>query len=416
MADRVILHIDMNNFYATVECKRNPQLKDVPFAVGGSAELRHGIVLSKNGIAKSFGVKTGESLQEARKKCPNLITVPADIKEYIKYSREARDIYDSYTHRVESFGIDECWLDVTGLDGKAVAEEIRERIKKQLGLTVSVGVSWNKVYAKLGSDMKKPDATTVISRENYRERVFPLPSGELLYVGRATKKKLEAMNIFTIGDIASADASFLRNRLGKWGEYLHVSASGADNSEVHRTGFESVIESIGNSTTPPRDLVNIEDVRILVTRLSESVAQRLRENRLKGLTVYVSVRDKFLSVWGVQHKMKYPTNVSGDIIKTAMDLFVNNYKFDIPIRSIGVRVSDLSFCDCPVQLDLFDPERVRQCKASIESTVDKLRARYGRDIIRRAVEISDPRLSGYKHNDDDVAVVAFSGTFALTKR
>ena len=212
--DRVILHIDMNNFYASVETLYDPSLKDIPMAVGGDKERRHGIVLAKNMLAKAKGVKTAEALWEAERKCPGIKFVPPHFERYAKYSRLAKEIYMQYTDMVESFGLDECWLDVSESanlfgGGKKIAEEIRAAVKKEIGITVSVGVSWNKIFAKLGSDMKKPDAVTEITEENYRDLVWRLPVEELLYVGRATKNKLNKRGVYTIGQLANTDEALL---------------------------------------------------------------------------------------------------------------------------------------------------------------------------------------------------------------
>lgn len=263
---RVILHADLNKFYASVECLHRPELRDKSVVVGGDPTLRHGIVLAKNYPAKKFGIKTGEVLWQAHKKCPNLIAVPPNYSLYHRFSRMAREIYLDYTDQIEPFGIDEAWLDVTdsvGLygDGQKIADEIRKRIKFQMGITASVGVSFNKIFAKLGSDMKKPDATTVITPENFRQLVWPLPAADLLYVGRATEAKLKRYMIRTIGDIANTSSYFLHFLLGKWGDVLWSFANGEDNSPVAPFWDEGIIKSIGNSTTTPRDLINNNGLR-----------------------------------------------------------------------------------------------------------------------------------------------------------
>ena len=282
---RTILHSDLNNFYASVECRRRPELAGKPVIVCGSKEDRHGIVLAKNMLAKSCGVRTGDVIWEAKRKCPGVVEIPADFPEYLRFSKKVRRIYERYTDRVEAFGIDECWLDVTESlslfgSGREIAEEIRNSVKSELGVTVSVGVSYNKIFAKLASDLKKPDAVTVISAENYREVVWSLPAEELLYVGKATKRKLNGVGIYTIGDIARAEESFLLRRLGKWGSYLWRFANGLDDTEVVRVGEEENVKSIGNSLTNYRDLENEEEVFTLIWLLADSVAMRLRESGL----------------------------------------------------------------------------------------------------------------------------------------
>lgn len=229
MTDRTILHCDMNNFYASVECLYNPALRGKPVAVGGDVEARHGIILAKNYEAKKYGVQTGEALWQAKQKCPGLTIVPPSFEKYLRFSRLAREIYGCYTDRIESFGLDECWLDLTGSErlfggGKAVADKLRERIKFELGVTISVGVSHNKIFAKLGSDMKKPDATTVITRENYKDVVWPLPVSDLLFVGPATTRKLARYGIHTIGQLAQADGRRMAGAAAgqKWPDALRL--------------------------------------------------------------------------------------------------------------------------------------------------------------------------------------------------
>ncbi len=280
--ERVILHSDLNNFYASVECLYNPSLRGKPIAVSGNPEARHGIVLAKNYAAKSCGVDTGNPLWLAKQKCPDIIFVPPHYELYIKYSEITREIYSEYTDQVEPYGLDECWLDVTGSsalfgDGQTIADKIRERVKSELGVTVSVGVSYNKIFAKLGSDIKKPDATTVIKRSHFKEIVWPLPVNDLLYVGKSTHKKLLNYKIKTIGDLANSDKHFMQYLLGRNGVMLWNFANGLDTSPVSNIGAKSLIKSIGNSTTAPRDLITDEDIKIILYVLCESVSSRMRE-------------------------------------------------------------------------------------------------------------------------------------------
>lgn len=294
--ERVILHSDMNSFYASVECLYHPELRNKPVAVAGNVEERHGIILTKNNIAKKFEIRTGEAIWQAKLKCPELVVLPPNYPLYLRFSKMAQAIYADYSDKIEPFGIDESWVDVSEScnlfgDGLAIAENIRQRIKTELGITVSIGVSWNKIFAKLGSDMKKPDAITVISKDNYKEKVWSLGSNELLYVGRSTYDKLNRRCIHTIGDIANADIDLLRRILGKWGECLWYFANGLDTSPVAHTGEVSPIKSVGNSTTTYRDLEDDNDVKIVLNALSESVAMRMREQGFKCKTVCVHVRD-----------------------------------------------------------------------------------------------------------------------------
>ena len=286
--ERQILHVDCNKFYASVECCLRPELRDKPVVVGGSEEARHGIVLTKNEIASRYGISTGETLWSARRKCPDLVTVPPHFPLYAKYSRMVRSILLEYTHLVEPFGLDESWMDITAYprDPIEVAHEIRERIKAEIGITVSIGVSFNKTFAKLGSDYKKPDAVTVFSRENYRQMVWPLPVGELLYVGRSTRQKLSERFLYTIGDVAKADPALLQSLLGKWGPALHAVANGRDCQPIIPSENAADTQSVSNGMTTPRDLTDNRDVQRVIMVLAESVGRRLREQRLCGRTPF----------------------------------------------------------------------------------------------------------------------------------
>lgn len=392
MRDRVILHSDLNGFYASVECFENPKIRNYPVAVCGNAELRQGIVLAKNEIAKKYGIKTGDVIWEAKQKCPFLLIVTANFDKYLRYSAIVKDVYNDYTDQIESFGIDEAWLDVTGQDGEKVANEIRQRVLQEIGLTVSVGVSFNKIFAKLGSDIKKPNAVTVISKDNFPQKIFSLPASDLLYVGRATKAKLEKYNIHTIGDIANTKVIFLKKILGKWGEYIWSFANGYDRSIVQKTSNEAIIKSVGNSTTAIRDLQNFQDVLMIVTVLAESVAARLREQWLKGSVISLSLRDNELNVWNKQIKMYKPTFISRDIIKYTMQIF-KDYHFILPIRSIGIRVADLYSASSPRQIELDEQELL--IAEQMEYTIDNLRSRFGYFCINRGVEYLDRTLTKF---------------------
>ena len=305
MSDRIILHVDCNCFYASVEMLYHPELAGKPLAVGGDPQERHGIVLTANYIAKRRGVKTGMALWQARQCCPELVFVPPRMYLYLRFSRMARAIYQEYSEQVESFGLDECWIDLTEScailgdhtrsleNGYRIAQEISARIRRELGITVSIGVSWNKIYAKLGSDYKKPDAITVFDRDNYQKLIYPLPVSDLLYVGRRTEKKLEKYGIRTIGDLAEADPFWLRSWLGKIGLMLSVFARGEDRTPVNDFGVEAPVRSVGNSTTTPRDLVSDEDVRLVLYLLAESVSERLRENHFEGQVVSIYGQGSF---------------------------------------------------------------------------------------------------------------------------
>ena len=403
MKDRCVLHIDMNNFFATVECRGRDDLVGKPVAVGGDAEARHGIILAKNYEAKSYGIRTGESIVEAKKKCPKLVILPAHYDEYIKVSRAAREIYADYTDLIESFGIDECWIDVTDSEylfggGEKIADEIRARVKRELGVTVSVGVSFNKVFAKLGSDLKKPDATTVISRENFKSTVWTLPAEELLFVGRSTKRRLNTLGIFTIGDLANADGDLLLRFLGKNGIMLQNFALGRDNAPVLRNEAAYPVKSVGNSTTAPRDIKTEREAQIVFAVLCESVAVRLRAEGKKCTTVRISVRSSDLSWFSKQCRVE-ATFSEREIYRAAVGLYRESFKGG-SVRSLGVCGADL----CPErdeQISIFDGETVGRARLEVlERTTDTIRSRFGKYAIRRGLMLEDVSLSGFCPYDE----------------
>jgi DNA polymerase IV len=388
--DRTILHVDMNAYYASVECFYHPELRDKPVAVAGDVEQRHGIILAKNQIAKKFGIATGEAIWQARQKCNALVTVPAHYDLYMQISKAARSIYERYTDRIEPFGLDENWMDITGnmsakSSGEQVANELRTVITKELGITASVGVSWNKIFAKLGSDYKKPNATTVFSRENFKEKIWPLPASDLLYVGRATNRKLANYGIHTIGQLAETNPDFLRRQFGKWGEYLWAFATGHDLSPVSPTSYTSPIKSIGNSMTTYRDIENDSEAWQVIMALSESVASRLRENGFRCKTVQISVRDTDLLWFERQRKLTIPSCVAQKIATAAMQLFKENVRFVKPIRSLGVRGCDLVGLDSGFQITFFDNAARQEKREKIEGCIDGLRGRFGKTSVKRAV-------------------------------
>ena len=327
---RTILHSDMNNCYASIELLHHPELRGKPLAVGGDPEARHGIVLAKDQLAKKAGVQTGMALWQARQVCPDIVFVPPRMDLYLRFSRLAHEIYADYTDLQEAFGVDESWLDVTDSctlkgDGLQIATQISNRIKYELGITVSIGVSWNKIFAKLGSDYKKPDAITVINKENYKDIVWKLPASDLLYVGRSTEKKLKTLGIQTIGQLAQADTKMLQSIFGKMGLVLKLFANGEDQTPVNKENVHAPIKSIGNSTTTPRDLTTYEDVAIIAYVLSESVSARLRDNNFVCNVVEISVRDNELHSFTRQKKLQNPTDITNEIATAALELFHSNY-------------------------------------------------------------------------------------------
>lgn len=399
--DKKILHVDINNCYASIECLFHPELSGKPVAVAGETEERHGIILAKNQIAKDYGVKTGEVIWQAKQKCPGLITLKPHYDRYLSYSKSAHLIYERYTDRIESFGIDECWLNVTCTrrDIKKVADEIRETVKKELGITVSVGASFNKIFAKLGSDMKKPDATTVITRENFKEKIWCLPVSDLLFVGRSTSKKLYNHGISTIGELANTPLGVLQSWLGKWGENLYSYANGMENSEIPLfTESSAPVKTVSNGTTAYRDLKNDEDVRILTFALAESVAARLRKIGLKAGGVTISIKDSKFRTHSKQCTINIPSDDGRNIAKTAFGLYKELYNWNegIPIRSISVGTFNLYEKNSPIQLDIYTSPKMIKRRESLNNAIDKLRQKYGYTCINQAIVMGD---SGFKSFD-----------------
>lgn len=404
--NKVILHCDMNNFYASVECLYNPAIRGKPVAVVGDPEARHGIVLAKNYEAKKYGVKTGETLWQAQQKCPNIVFVPPHYDRYMRFSQAAREIYGEYTDQVEPYGLDECWLDVTGSthlygDGKQIADELRRRIKFELGVTASVGVSYNKIFAKLGSDMKKPDATTVIDSERFKEVVWPLPVNDLLYVGRATHNKLRRYGIHTIGDLAQAEQQFLQRLLGRNGVMLWLFANGLDTSPVSNIGAKSLIKTIGNSTTAPRDLVTDEDIKITLYVLCESVSARMREYDFVCRTVQIGVRDNELFLYERQGQLSYPNRTAKALFEKSFELYKRNHLSGKPVRSLSVRACNLSLRENE-QLSLLPEIAAIQKQEELERSVDAIRSRFGHFSIQRGIQLSDKLLSNFSPKDDHI--------------
>ncbi len=392
---RSILHVDCNNFFASVESVYNPGLRNIPFAVAGKKENRHGIILAKNELAKACGVKTGEAIWEAKKKCPSLTTVEPHFDRYNKFSKLFKGICFEYTDRLESFGIDECWLDVTGnrLNSVDIAEQIRHRVKAECGLTVSVGVSFNKIFAKLGSDMKKPDAITIITEENFREKVWRLSIDNLIGVGRATLKKLNSCYIETIGELADTEPEILIGMLGKSGETLWLYANGLDNSQVMRYDEKIPPKSISNGSTPYRNLENDNDVKILIYALSENIAMQLRMHEMKARTVSISIRSPKLEWVSRQCSVSGGVSECSLIASAAFGLYRSLCgNVTDPIRSISVCTSDLVPLNEEVQLDFSGEAEKKRKLENISRAVDGLRKRYGYGAVRRAVLMQDSRL------------------------
>jgi len=412
VSERVILHCDLNNFFASVEAISHPEFKNVPMAVAGSSEERRGIILAKNELAKKYGVQTAEPIWKAKRKCPQLVLAKPHYSKYSEYSKKVFSIYTRYTDRVEPFGIDEAWLDVTGSqklfgNGMEIAKDIKKTVLAETGLTISIGVSFNKVFAKLGSDYKKPDAITEISKSNYKDIIYPLPVSSLLFVGRSTCTKLSQYDINTIGDIASSSKELLTNILGSRGGELYEYAIGNENSEVALANFYEKPKSIGRGLTFKKNLTSPEQVRTAVTPLAENVAERLRKHNLWCNCVCVSIKDDCLKTISRQCTVEPSTNLGRVIAKTAFSLIESNWDFKIPIRMITVTASNLSEQYRGVQLSLFDnlrhPESTDVSKLErLEKSVDNIKNRFGKNIISFAsVKDNDLGLDAISRKETD---------------
>jgi len=388
--DRVILHCDINNFFASVEMILNSDLQGKPIAVCGDPNKRHGIVLAKSEQAKKYGVKTGDVIWEAKQKCPEIIIVPASHGVYGKYSEAVQEIYYRYTDKIESFGSDECWLDVTaslkllGLSGAEIADEIRAKVKEELKLTISAGVSWNKTFAKLGSDYKKPDATTQITRANYQKIVWEMPIENMLFVGRKSRKLFESLAIKTIGDLAAFNPELLKSHIGINAESLIRCARGEDSDEVSGFRDTRIIKSVGNGTTLPYDLTALAQVEQVIYLLSEEVAYRMRKKGVKGFTVNLSVKNTDLVWRGAQESIREATNSVRTIMTVAVRIFKKLYKVNSsegsfkvsPVRALRVSVSNLT-TDSRVQLNFLESSETEDKNDRLSAVFDTIRKRYG---------------------------------------
>lgn len=398
MRERVILYSDLNNFFASVEMLLNPELCGKPLIVCGDPKKRLGVVLAKNEEAKSYGIKTAETVAEAMRKCPRLLACPPHHGEYVRYSRKVREIYERFTDLVEECSIDECALDVTASvaafgSGAEIAEKIRKAVKEELSLTVSVGVSFNKIYAKLASDMKKPDAVTVVSRENYRDIVYPLPASDLLFVGKSTAKLLAVHGIRTIGELANADEETLVRLLGKRGRVLRINARGEDNEPVKSGREKEDVKSVGNSMTLPADVTDFEEIKRLFFVLAESVAARLREaDAGKARTVHIVVRNQFFKD-SVFQKQIPPTALCADFAGAAFELFCANCGAGTRVHMLGLTVSGFDYH--VEQLRLGDETEKRYEKNErAELAVEKIRKKHGFGALQRGILLENERLVG----------------------
>lgn len=398
--ERTILHCDMNNFYASVECMLNPSLRGHPVAVGGDVENRHGIILAKNYEAKKFGIQTGEALWQAKQKCPKLIIVPPHYEEYLKYSRLAHSIYSDYTDLIEPYGMDEVWMDVTGStkafgSGEVIANTLRERIKYELGLTISVGVSFCKVFAKLGSDMKKPDAVTVIPKDSFRDIIWDLPASDMLGVGRSTEKFLSSYGIHTIGQLANAYPDLMQRKLGKNGMVLLAFANGEDRSKVAPQDYEPPMKSIGHGLTTMQDLENNAEVWNIMLALTQDIGHKLRvyNKNAAGVAIYIRyIVDKQIAGKQWQCQLPVRTHSAAIIAKEAYRLFERSYGWEYPIRSVTVRAINLCSQDLPEQLQFFSDAATVERKEKLETVVEDIRRRFGKYAIQPACLCQDIKM------------------------
>jgi len=404
--ERLIFHCDCNNFYASCECLERPELKNVPIAVAGNPEYRTGIVVAKNGLAKKAGVKTTDTVWQALKKCPGIVFVPPRHAFYEEISRRVNDIYHEYTEQLEPASIDESFLDMTGAPGyfkmtpRALADELRRRIREEIGITISIGVSYNKVFAKMGSDYKKPDATTVITKENYKEILWPLPVSDLIFAGKATVEVLNKKLIRTIGDLAQRDCAYLRDLLGKGGEQLWIYANGLDRDRVRMWDEKEEVKSVSRGMTFRRDLVLEQEVRSGLSVLADEVAMQLRGQNLKGSVIQLQIKTPALKSYSRQTTLAHHTYLQKEILEAAMQLILTNWPIGIsaPIRALTVGVTHLLPADQAVeQLSLFDMgldgsdrREDRERQERLEAAVDQLRRKHGSDAVAH----------GFRNNED----------------
>lgn len=404
---RTILHCDINHCYAQIEEMKNPALREVPMAVGGSEESRHGIILAKNDLAKKYGIKTGESLREAYRKCPDLRIVPPHYQEYLYYTEKIKDVYRLYSDQVESFGLDEAWVDLTstqkyGENGILLAHKIQQQVYDEFGITISVGVSFNKVFAKFGSDMKKPYGFVIINEMNYKHLLWHRPVEELFYVGKKTAVKLHSIGIWTIGDLARSNLYPVKKLLGKVGEMIWLFANGEDVSPVAFGHINDPVKSIGNGITTKRDVCNPTEAKWIFYVLAESVAARLKQSGLVGRVVHISLRDTQLKVINRQKKRMVSTNISDEIVETANELLLENYSFYLPLRSLSLSVSDLSEEKSSVQLSFLIDQDQRQKQKRLDEVVEVIREKYGYDKAFRCSMKVDSELTDFNPKKDHI--------------
>ena len=400
--ERWIIHSDINHCYAQIEEMMYPELRNVPMAIGGHEEDRHGLILAKNDLAKKYHIKTGESLRDAFQKCPELLIVPPHYDDYLFYTEEVKRIYREYSDKVESFGLDEAWIDITGTEklfhktAMELAEEIQRRVFKELGLTVSMGLSFNKVFAKLGSDLDKKQGLAVITRDNFKDMVFPLPVADILYIGKATSSQLNERNIYTLGDLALSSKEYIKSFLGKNGEMVWLFANGYDTLSVNSS--QQVIKSVGNGITAKHDIHTIEEAKIVLSMLAESVAKRLRQSNKLGSVISIGMRYKDLQGLSRQKRVDTPTNIAQEILDMVMILLRDNWNMAIPLRSLSISVSSLVEKETyAYQMSLFNTanEEDRYEQLHLEEVIQEIKERWGEKSIKYGHSLLDEELSDF---------------------
>jgi DNA polymerase-4 len=399
LPNRTIFHCDCDSFFASVEETFNPGLRNSPMAVAGDPRARHGIILAKNQKAKVLGIKTAETIWQAKQKCKDLVLVPPSHGKYSEFCEKLNQIYEDYTDQVERFSIDESYLDVTGSlhfyknDPVELAKIIQARVKDELDITISIGISWNKVFAKLGSDQNKPNGLFVITRENFRETVWPLNVAELIYIGRKTVEALKRLSVYTIGDLAEIDKSILLQMFGKRGEDMHIYANGLDTEPVGPVENKRQVKSVGNGATFKRDLTSLEDIHTGVLALADTVAGRLRKKQLKASTIQVSIKDSFFNTIQKQKTLNSPTYLASDIAIASLEIIEACWQIGKPIRLITITTGCLSPADeSGEQLSLFEPSYTDPKTETIELAMDKIRERFGKDSIMPSVFVKNDLL------------------------
>ena len=392
MAERLIFHCDCNNFFASCECLEHPELKNVPMAVAGDPEDRVGVVVAKNELAKKFGVKTTDTVWQAKRKCPEIVFVPPRHRFYKEISDRVNAIYCDYSDFVEPASIDESYLDLTGalryyqMTPRELADSIRSRVKREIGITISIGVAHNKIFAKMGSDYKKPDATTVILGEDYKTILWPLPVSDLIFAGKASVKLLNQKGIHTIGDLALQAKERIISLLGKGGESLWEYANGIDTDPVRRWGDIPEVKSVSHGMTFKRDLISGSEIETGIAVLVDRIAMSLRHQDLKGSVISVQIKTPQLVTISRQTSLNHYTWLEHEIREVAMKLIHDNWHIGDPIRAITVGISKLVPCsEVSEQLDLFDiftdekrkGSKNREKQDKIEAAASAIRQKLG---------------------------------------